>query len=506
MEISRYEIILPLCDKNRETIKGKGLLVNGLYGAFDVVSRETAEALKKGDLEAVPGEERERLLRRGHLTEDREREKEDLKMLARVERQISRSGAGLVLLPTYDCNFRCPYCFEKHRLSSGDEWLKKTMSREMVDAIFQGAGKLIQRGVRIENVTLYGGEPLLKKNIGLIRYITEKAAGISKNLSVITNGYELDSYIELLKEFSFKHIQITLDGEREVNDRRRVHKDGIGSYDRILRNVELAVQNGLPVALRINTGPENIDTAASLKKVFEEKGLIGSEHFSYYFKATFGEYYPGKDYGINDVQIFEMLLDRGYSFEEAVKLENAYGGIGGELAELFKKEEYMRPVASYCGAESGMYVIDPEGTIFSCWDFVAMKDMAVGKVDVETGKYLFGLPLAQWRTRTVQLMPKCSECPYCFACRGGCAGKAYFEKGDYMTELCGESKKIFDDIASVAAGVRYEETKETELTKSLKEAVSALDEGQRSILITSKSQREIYETAKPFLQKAGSED
>ena len=75
-----------------------------------------------------------------------------------------------------------------------------------------------------------------------------------------------------------------------------------------------------------------------------------------------------------------------------------------------------------------------------------------------------------------------------------------------MTELCGESKKIFDDIASVAAGVRYEETKETELTKSLKEAVSALDEGQRSILITSKSQREIYETAKPFLQKAGSED
>ena len=80
------------------------------------------------------------------------------------------------------------------------------------------------------------------------------------------------------------------------------------------------------------------------------------------------------------------------------------------------------------------------------------------------------------------------------------------EKGDYMTEWCGESKKIFDDVASVAAGVRYEETKEAELTKSLKEAVSALDEGQRSILLTSKSQREIYDIAKPFLQKGESKD
>lgn len=45
------------------------------------------------------------------------------------------------------------------------------------------------------------------------------------DIGAITNGYDLDSYIDLLKEFSFKNLQITLDGKKEVNDRRRIHKD-----------------------------------------------------------------------------------------------------------------------------------------------------------------------------------------------------------------------------------------------------------------------------------------
>jgi uncharacterized protein len=500
MEVSRYELILPLLSKQGKQIEGKKLLVNQLYGALDVVDENTAKALSQGTISEIDDKEQERLLRRGHLTEDPNREIEDMRILSRTARKIGRSTAGIVLLPTYDCNFRCSYCFEKHRLEKGDQWLQKTMSRELVDAIFRAVDGMKKRGMVIKGCTLFGGEPLLSKNIDLIRYISQKAKDHSMDISAITNGYELDSYIDLIKEFSFSSLQITLDGEKEENDRRRVHKDGGGSYDRILENVELAIRNNIKIELRINVGPANINTAYSLVHVFEERGLTKSEHFSYYFKATSGENYPGKDYGVSDPQIFEMLLNKGLSFEEAANHESEYISIKNELEELFEKKHYFTPSPNYCGSEAGMHVIDPAGLIYTCWDLVAREDYVIGMVDQEAGKFLFGFDMAKWRARTVQNMPKCSICPYLFSCRGGCAARAA-EEGDFTKEVCGYAKVVFDRIASELAGKAYEKTKEGELSKSLKEPLDVIEKEQREVLLTSQSQKEIFEIVKHFFHK-----
>ncbi len=104
--LSNYETIISLDEAN-------SLLVNGLYGALDVVDRAEADALSEGEAGRLDAKEQERLRSRGHLTDSPETEFEDFKLLTGVYRRIfAERTLALHIIPTYDCNCRCPYCYE----------------------------------------------------------------------------------------------------------------------------------------------------------------------------------------------------------------------------------------------------------------------------------------------------------------------------------------------------------------------------------------------------------
>ncbi len=516
MKLSTYDIVMPI----RE---GECLLFNGLYGAVDVVSSETADALASGVTERISPDEVKHLHKRGHLTDSKEAEAEDFKLLARIDKKLrSETSISLMILPTYNCNFRCPYCYEKHRLTNGEEWLRRTISRETVDAVFEAVRKEREKGMRISDCRLFGGEPLLRENADIVRYICEKAREADIPLNAITNGYDLDHYIPLLKEFKFTKIQVTLDGVKEENDQRRIHKDGKGTYDVILENVGRALDNGVNVRLRINTGPRNIGTSYALRKVFEERGFLnngGAEtgnrgergRFEYYFKCTNYDPYPGKEEGVTDHEIYGMLLKRGVRPREAMKLEGAYAEMLRRTEALVDRKAYLEPRASHCSAENRMYLIDPEGLIYTCWDFVAMKDMAVGQVDVESQTMALKLSTLKWRERTVENMPGCAGCPYVFLCGGGCASRAFSSgTGDYTKPDCGETGEIFREVLlevcrdamkrrDVREKTENESSQGIALSRSLKEMLSLLTAKDRNVILTSNSRKEIIN----ILRKAG---
>ena len=68
MRLSTYEIILPLVGTDEKPIEGYTLLMNGLYGAVDIVPKEDADKLQAGNLAGLPAALRERLMLRGHIT------------------------------------------------------------------------------------------------------------------------------------------------------------------------------------------------------------------------------------------------------------------------------------------------------------------------------------------------------------------------------------------------------------------------------------------------------
>ena len=503
MRKSSYEIILPLVGGDGKDIHDRVLLVNGLYGAMDVVKAEEAEKFKAGDFAGLPFALRERLALRGHITrKDEAGELADLALLSRIYKNVfGRSGVTLVIMPTYDCNFRCPYCFEQHRLKKGQDWMDSTMREETIDTIFAALADYKKRGYALRGCTFYGGEPFLEKNLPVAKKIAERCKALDMEIGAITNGYELDAYIDFMEEYKVKDIQITVDGMAEVNDRRRVHKDGLPTYDRILENVKLALSHGVEVDLRVNVGKENLHGIGALIDDLKARGFLEKDEnradFSYYFKATNDDAHPEKN--ITEQDILEELMKYGFTIREAIDLQSQYSGVDSELRGFFKKEGYPTFSPSYCGSEQGMIVVDPFGKVYSCWDAVGKDEDVVGVADSETGRFLWSFARAKWRTRTVDLMEACQLCPYAFICRGGCAARAKVAYNDYFREFCGEVKEIFAFVASRAAGKEWLEKQEAELTLSLAGPLSRITEAERETIMKSRSQKEMFD----ILMEAG---
>ncbi|MBR1761201.1 MAG: radical SAM protein [Schwartzia sp.] len=511
MRKSTYEIILPLIHGSEE-IKDRTLLVNGLYGAIDVVKKEEADKFAAGDFAGLSTALRERLLLRGHLTRKSEEEElADLKLIGRLYRLLpARAGIGIVIMPTYDCNFRCPYCFERHRLANGQDWLSRTMSHEMIEAVFSAIENYRARGYAVNTCGFYGGEPFLARNLPVVREIAERCKALGLKINAVTNGYDLESYLDFMEEYGCKSLQITVDGVGEANDCRRIHKDGVPTYDRILKNAELALQRGVRISLRVNVGRENISGIGALVEDLRARGFIEKEKqraaarvmgekpkrgkFSYYFKATFDNKHSETD--VKEQDIIDELMKNGFTALEAIELQSQYSPAAHELKSLFTKKTFPQFSPVYCGSESGMLVIDPFGRLYPCWDTVAMEETAVGATNVETGRFFMNFSKAKWRTRTTDLMAACQTCPYAFICRGGCASRAFAEHGSYFRESCGEAKEIFAFVASRVAGEAWERNHEDELSLSLAGPLSRLTDAERKTLMESRSQKELFEVIK----------
>ena len=498
MRTSTYEIILPLIGRDEKEIQGKKLLVNGLYGAMDVVEDETAAAVEKGGSDDLPADVRESLASRGHITRTSvEEELRDVELLGRIHaRTEARITVAPVILPTYNCNFRCPYCFERHRLSRGEEWLEASMKPEMVDAVFSALKRQREKGRIIEGCSLYGGEPFLKENKETVRNICEHAKEMGLKLSAITNGYDLEHYIDLLKEYEFRNLQITVDGVGSTNDRRRLHRDGVPTYEKIMGNIVLALESGLSISLRVNVNGENIGGIRELIEDIEKRGLNGYEKFSFYFKAVSED--ADSPVRVTEKMVMDELLRTGIPVMEAFEKQSMYSMQYSIIKKLVKKESLPGYSTAYCGSEKGMAVIAPDGKIYPCWDFVGIDEVAVGHTDIGTGSFVYYFNKAKWKLRTSDKMEPCRTCPYIFACRGGCAAEAEKEHGNCFRENCSGTREIFGFVASRVAGSKYEETGETELSLSQFGPLSRLTENERKRLMEETDPNEIFKLIKEY--------
>ena len=124
------------------------------------------------------------------------------------------------------CNLKCPYCYIN------------VYNREPVEMSFEELCRIIDEfysmGTRI--FFLQGGEPMLRKDIvDIVRYIKAKDC----YCSISTNG-TISKYIPSLSGL-VDHLEISLDGPREVNDKSR----GKGVYEKILQTAGIAVEQGI---------------------------------------------------------------------------------------------------------------------------------------------------------------------------------------------------------------------------------------------------------------------
>ena len=161
--------------------------------------------------------------------------------------------ARIVLKTTDDCNFRCSYCYQDHQKNKLCED-KLNILLLFVQDLFHNTISNTKREISIE---YFGGEPLMELPLILQFEAMMNANGIPHKSSMTTNGFLLnEETISKLLKVNINRFQITLDGPSETHDNTRFHKDGIGTFDIIFRNVKhLMTHDDVHVTLRTNLSP-----------------------------------------------------------------------------------------------------------------------------------------------------------------------------------------------------------------------------------------------------------
>ncbi|HET9716539.1 MAG TPA: GTP 3',8-cyclase MoaA [Pseudolabrys sp.] len=140
------------------------------------------------------------------------------------------------------CDFRCVYCMSEHMT-----FLPKSdlLSLEELDRL---CSAFIERG--ITKLRLTGGEPLVRRGImtlvsSLSRHIQ---SGALKELTVTTNGSQLQRFASELKANGVERINVSVD----TLDRDRFHAiTRWGDFDKVIAGIDAAQAAGLRI--KINT-------------------------------------------------------------------------------------------------------------------------------------------------------------------------------------------------------------------------------------------------------------
>jgi len=444
MYLTRRLLTYPLPD-------GRWLLINTLSGAIDIIAPAVAEALKQllqNERVSLDPAIETRLRERGYLFDNPAHEDRRFQELfsTMMERR-KREPVQFAICPTYSCNLRCTYCFEGD-LTAGP---LRAMSPEQVRNAFVAIETIRRERHPGANahLILFGGEPLMRPVKPCVALILQEAELRGFGVGVVTNGVQIEDFLDLLlpKKRLIRQIQVTIDGPQEVHDRRRPFKSGRGSFSRIVRNVEVLLQEGLPITIRINVDRENISSLPNLMAYLEDCGWTLYPNFScYIFPVT--AYTDSNQTGI-------LAEDEVLS-----ELQRMFGGVGGQMpgfalygfkvlghvASVLNPSSLplrMPPLFTYCEANGLRYfAFGPDGLIYPCGQGVGRQPLAIGRFHPVFE--LWEDRCALWERRSVLTVPQCQSCPLATLCGGGCAFGAWVRTGSLMEPNCQGSPQVLD--------------------------------------------------------------
>lgn len=395
------------------------MLIHGYTGAIDIISAELLSQIQSpSTLLDIQPATLEAFLKRGYITtKTKEEEHAYVAHIASVlYKRESMRYTDFTWVVTYNCNFRCPYCFEEKKTKDSSQTI--VFTKEMVDTAYH-AMALIQPNQKLRRkiITLYGGEPLLAENKEIVEYIVNKGAEYGHKFVAVTNGYDLDSFLDLLTTDKIFRIQITVDGPKHIHDQRRIHYKACNTFEKVITNIQLALNKGIEVSIRMNTDHHNINDFLELKKYFEQLQYFNYPTFQLY-SAPLND---NKSINISDYNKLDFLSAKAYI--ETHKQQGTISscmdyGIMDAILKSIKTKKPLALKAAFCSSQISGYVLDPLGDIYPCWEIIGQKRFLIGKYSNKKVEW-DNASLQQWRFNVCH-NTVCSRCPFALLCGGGC--------------------------------------------------------------------------------------
>ena len=350
------------------------------------------------------------------------------------------------------CNLNCDYCYEYNMGNSS--WKSKPKRLQLIT--FRKLIERISEHLSFHKCTVapfisfHGGEPLLlpasyfDEAITLARcIIPEIEFGMQTNGVLLTQEY-LDCFI--------KHglrLGISLDGPKTVNDAHRVDHKNKGSFDRVMKAIQLLKRGenaqawgGVLCVMDIGVSPQSlIDFFMSLdppnldflepngnwERLPPGKSSTTSTEYAEWLKAAF-------DWWFHDKSHFKIRR-----FEEIIEL--LLGGSGS--MEYFG----TNPVPLITVGTDGSYeAVDQVKAAFDGAETLGLNLFDHSLDDV------IAHPMVQDRlSGTAALSHECLECSYRDACGGGYYPHRYKNSNGFQNPsiYCSDYKVLFEHIGAV---------------------------------------------------------
>ncbi|BDU51204.1 radical SAM/SPASM domain-containing protein [Haliovirga abyssi] len=390
------------------------------------------------------------LIKYGYLIENNRDE------ILEVSRKFDYGNSlNLVLFPTEECNFRCPYCFIY-------KYKNVTMKEEVYRSIYNFIENKLKASNRDKNfyvnIHWFGGEPMLEyKNIlnfmEKIKKLEEKYSHLKLTSNMTTNGYLLtyDKFEKLVNK-GIKKFQITFDGDKESHDKLRNLRNGEGTFDKIYENLLLIskkVEKEFNIDIRVNFLKKNLKSSKVLIEKFEKEFMDDMRFFIY-----FAPVYEVETKRSSNERIKEEI----YGTKEAMKIKHK---INNEIyykrmryrieKNNFKKEEIkyiisnLLPMPKNVGCyayKENSYVISSEGLVYPCESSVGQEENNIGYITEDGEMNITNKKREkEWRQLVVKNKEQleCLDCKELPICHGGCKKKILDKK--ISCEIDGESVK-----------------------------------------------------------------
>ena len=449
------------------------LIFNTLTGAKDLIDEPTRiviDQLMNGNTNCdCPSELREQLEKRGYLFESEEKEREQMEQMHETTKKINEQSKipNYIICPTMGCNLRCTYCFESNDLHENcgvmtEEQLESILS--MIKESYQLAKektaendereqpeleKPEDEGCEGENcedqnckkcegqrpqfaggLMLFGGEPLLPTNRKIVERVFEFANEWNFLVDIVSNGTNIAYYADILRENAQRtKIQITLDGDKEIHDTRRIRADGSGTFDKVCEGVTDALKLGVRVSLRVNVDKDNLHRLPGLTEVFKEHHWMDYPNFAPYLSPVECYEESGSDNTVTDADILKYVYEAGLYGNEHPSFFNV-GPTTGLIENFFdnRPETNMWNV-SFCGAAIGKNLLfTPNGSIYPCLTFCGNDKYVIGSY--RDGKMTMNEHHDVWKNRDPFVLKNCKDCKYLLLCSGGCPARPNADADD----------------------------------------------------------------------------
>lgn len=334
-------------------------------------------------------------------------------------------------LPTMDCNFKCVYCYQ----DGVDR--NKYMNRINVDDIIKYLDKYLEKNsqINILNVTIHGGEPTYHWGVVPYAMLAFKKLCDKYNLelstSIVSNSYLLTKEkSNLLYEYNWNRLQVTLDGIDKIHDKRRILINGGSTFQTIVNNLKYILENNFlsSIDLRINFDSENwndipefidyIDDNFDKTRIFLSFGNITQT--------------------IDETKASRYINDKGLDYKDFI---NKYIYLYNYAVEkgFYMLDSYV--FGSMCTAKlRNSFIFAPDSLMYKCLSMVGREEGISGNYKLEAPNDI------SKNHMDFNLYEECfqKKCPIIPICHTDCRFDAYVNLGDFNKIYC--RKNILIDL------------------------------------------------------------